>query len=57
MKEFYLKREIPVWWEEKVRDELVEAMKKKLPDDSTIRYEGYLSMDSNDFVIIYTVGE
>jgi hypothetical protein len=57
MKEFYLKTEIPVEWGETIKDEIVKDMKKKLPDNSTIRYEGYMAMGSNDFVIIYTVGE
>jgi hypothetical protein len=57
MKEFYLKQEIPVEWEEEVRNTCIEMMKEKLPETASIRYEGYLAMGQDDFVIIYTTGE
>lgn len=57
MKEFYLTQEIPLDWPEKIREEIVVDMKKKLPDNSNIRYEGYMAMGQHIFAIIYTVGK
>lgn len=56
MKEFYLISKIPVEWPEKIKEEAVDGMKKKLPDNANIRYEGYMAMGQHDFVIIYTAG-
>jgi hypothetical protein len=63
MKEFYLTQEIPLDWPEKIREEIVLDMKKKLPSNSNIRYLGYAkhepytTTDENIFVIIYTTGK
>lgn len=57
MKEFYLISKIPVEWPEEIKEEAVNGMKKKLPENSSIRYEGPSSMGTDDFVIIYTMEE
>lgn len=57
MKEFYITQEIPLDWPEKIRKEIIVDIKKKLPDNASIRYEGYMAMGQHDFVIIYTMEE
>lgn len=57
MKEFYLTTRIPVEWEEAVRNTCIEMIKEKLPESASIRYEGYMAIGQDDFVIIYTTGE
>jgi hypothetical protein len=57
MKEFYLTTRIPLDWEEAVRNTCIEMLKEKLPDNASIRYEGYSAMGQDGFVIIYTTGE
>jgi hypothetical protein len=56
MKEFYLIQQIPFEWPETIKEEIVKDMKKKLPNNSTIRHEGYMAMGQDQFAIIYTTG-
>lgn len=56
-KEFYLLQEIPNHWDKKIKEEIIKHLKTKLPANAVTRYEGYMSMGSNDFAIIYTVEE
>lgn len=57
MKEFYMTKSIPLNFPKEVREEVVKDMKTKLPNNASIRYEGYMSMGQDAFAIIYTTGE
>jgi len=57
MKEFYMTQSIPFNFPEEVKEEAIKYMKTKLPNNASIRHEGYMSMRQDTFAIIYTTGE
>jgi len=57
MKEFYMTQSIPLNFPEEVKEEAIKYMKTKLPNNASIRHEGYMSMRQDTFAIIYTTGE